>query len=137
LAGADVFIFRNGAWAPGPAVPAPVQQALVARGHLFAIGGPSGDIFVSAIAADDSLAEWRRADGIPGGPRAHFGAAAADELLYVGGGDGFTDVWVAPIHPDGALGTWSAAGSGAPARALAASGGFLLALGPGASARPL
>jgi hypothetical protein len=137
LAGADVFVLSKGAWKAGPPMPAPVQQALVARGHLFAIGGPSGDIFVSAIAADDSLGEWRRADGIPGGPRTHFGAVASDELLYVGGGDGFSDVMAAPIHQDGALGTWSTVGSRTPASALAVSGGWLLALGPNPTARPL
>jgi hypothetical protein len=135
FAGQDVFIGRPTAWTMGPSLPSAVRRALVARDHLFAIGGDSGEIYVTAIAADGSLGDWRRADGLAG-PRESFGVAAADGLLYLAGGTGFSDVMVAPIHPDGSLGTWATVASRVPATALIATAGWLLALGDSAAALP-
>jgi hypothetical protein len=135
FAGTDVFVGRPTTWAMVTPLPSPVKRALVARGHLFALGGESGDIFVAPIASDGTLGDWRRADGLQG-PRDNFGVATGDELLYVAGGTGFSDVLVAPIHPDGALGTWASVGAHVPAQALFFSQGYLYALGDSATVLP-
>jgi hypothetical protein len=58
LAGSDVFVGRPTTWTMVTPLPAPVRRALVARGHLFAVGGDSGDIFVAPIVSDGTLGVW-------------------------------------------------------------------------------
>jgi len=90
------------------------HTAVIAEGHLFAIGGGVNDgygapytgIERAAFNLDGTLQPWQRVSDLSS-PRSFAAAVVNDDYIYVMGGQDNT-VERAQVNPDGSLGSWQA-----------------------------
>jgi N-acetylneuraminic acid mutarotase len=120
-------------WQPTTPLPGPLYAfaSVAAQGHLYLVGGKRDDglatpfsteVLRAAIGAGGKLGEWVATTPLPEQRGGHT-AFLHDGRLYVVGGQSRacannsctvteeTEVFMAPLQPDGTLGSWTLAGN--------------------------
>jgi hypothetical protein len=107
------------AWERLPSLPRELFHfsAIVAKGHLFIIGGNSPDggyqgrVYSAVLRDDGLLGHWIETVPLPQALQGHAAVVANDHVFVLGGFNASgiqATVFSAPIHPDGTLGPWTA-----------------------------
>lgn len=118
-----------GTWTTNTGFPTPSvgHAAVAAAGNLYVIGGTVTSavdvVRVAPVNPDGSVGTWRVTTALPGARTLAAGVAYAGHVYLLGGQSPaglFADVLVAPVHPGGNLGAWTATRPFATARSESA-----------------
>jgi N-acetylneuraminic acid mutarotase len=115
-----------GSWNTGTNIYTPVvsSQAVVTRDKVYLLGGYGttfstyhAQIFVASINTDGTIGAWTGLGSIPASLALSQALVVKNRVYLLGGNKAGTmtsDVYSAPINPDGTLGTWTTVSSSLP-----------------------
>jgi N-acetylneuraminic acid mutarotase len=106
-----------GSWSSTTSLPSGrvSHTSVVYNGYLYVIGGYtfsgySTEVYYAPLNPNGTLGSWSSTTSLPSGRRLHT-SVVYNGYLYVIGGDTYsgysTEVYYAPLNPNGTLGSWS------------------------------